>query len=397
MNVIVTNAKNRLAYLVAKSLGEKGLGVYTADFVPFSMAFASRYSRGHFLYPSPFRDQEKFVSCLIENIRRLRAEVLIPVFEETFLIAKYKNEIGRHVRMAIPDYEQILIAHNKDRWLSLAGNMGIPVPQSLEIAEIRQNPEKIGRLAFPILIKPKQGGGAWGIRQVNSPRELNPILEKDSYLERPWERFFVQEKIEGTVYCVAMLLDKGSLKGHVVYKQLRDFPFSGGQATLRVSVDHPSSVAHLQRFLGSLNWHGVCQADFLVDRKTQIPYLIDINPRFWGSLVQGIACGVDFPYMLFKIACGEKVEAVPGFKKGIKTRWIWGDLRTLPQALKATKKKFGLIKEYIRLFNGRVQFDDFCLRDPLPFFMFGLDFLHKFLKSGTLSPVSHDSLEGIWE
>ena len=41
--------------------------------------------------------------------------------------------------------------------------------------------------------------------------------------------------------------------------------------------------------------------------------------------------------------------------------------------------------------------DDFSLRDPLPFFMFGLDFLHKFLKSGTLSPVSHDSLEGIWE
>jgi hypothetical protein len=95
MSVIVTNAKNRIAYTVVRSLGGRGIPVYAADFVPLSMSFASRFSRGHFIYPSPFRDQAGFIASIVKNARRLKAEVLIPVFEETFLLSKYKDEISR--------------------------------------------------------------------------------------------------------------------------------------------------------------------------------------------------------------------------------------------------------------------------------------------------------------
>ena len=174
-----------------------------------------------------------------------------------------------------------------------------------------------------------------------------------------------------------MVMNHGVLKGHVVYRQLRDYPFSGGQATLRVSVDHPEAVAHFERLLRELRWHGVCQADFLVDEKTGTPYLIDINPRFWGSLAQAIASGVDFPYLLYRIALDGDVEAVPGFKTGVMTRWIWGDLKTLPQALRQGNNRLGFLKEYLQLFSRPMIYDDFCLKDPLPFFTFGLDFLWK--------------------
>jgi predicted ATP-grasp superfamily ATP-dependent carboligase len=395
MSVIVTNAKNRIAYAIVKSLGEKGVEVYTADFVPLSMSFASRFSKGHFLYPSPFREQEAFIESIIKNIGRLGADVLIPVFEETFLLSKYKETVSRHVRMAIPDYEQTLVAHNKDRWLPIAQRLNIPVPRTVSAVEMRNgNP---CTLCFPVLVKPNQGGGAWGIVQADSPKELEGILGQDTHVNRPWERFFVQEKIAGSVYCVAMVMNHGELKGHVVYRQLRDYPFSGGQATLRVSVDHHEAVAHFERLLRELRWHGVCQADFLVDEKTGIPYLIDINPRFWGSLIQGVASGVDFPYLLSRIARDGDVEPVPGFKTGVMTRWIWGDLKTLPQALRQGNNRLGFLKEYLQLFSRPMIYDDFCLKDPLPFFTFGLDFLGKAIKQRTLHPSSHDSLEGIWE
>lgn len=395
MSVIVTNAKNRIAYAIVKSLGEKGIDVFTSDFVPLSMSFASRFSKGHFLYPSPFHEQEAFIESIIENVHRLGANVLIPVFEETFLLAKHKEAVSRHVRMAIPDYEQILMAHNKDRWLPMARRLGVPVPRTKGALEMRNG--KPVTLRFPVLVKPSQGGGAWGIVQVDSPEELQYLLAKESHVDRPWERFFVQEKIAGQVYCVAMVMNHGVLKGHVVYRQLRDYPFSGGQATLRVSVDHPEAVAHLEKLLRELNWHGICQADFLVEEKTGTPYLIDVNPRFWGSLVQGIASGVDFPYLLYRIAVDGDVEAVPRFKTGVMTRWIWGDLKTLPQGLKQSGSKLGFLREYVRSFNLRMTYDDFCLKDPLPFFTFGLDFLAKMIKQKTFQPSSHDSLEGIWE
>ncbi len=397
MSVIVTNAKNRIAYTVVRSLGEKGIPVYTADFVPLSMSFVSRFSKGHFIYPSPFRDQEAFIASIVENTRRLGAGVLIPVFEETFLLSKYRNEVSRHVRMAIPNYDQVLTAHNKDRWMVVAGSLGVPVPRTFTAAELRRTGPKAAALTYPVLVKPFQGGGAWGIKEAASERELEVLLSGDTYLGLSWDRFFVQEKIAGAVHCVAMLFNHGELKAHVVYRQLRDLPFTGGQATLRVSVDSPVAVAHFRRLLEGLAWHGICQADFIVEEATGIPYLIDINPRLWGSLVQGIASGVDFPYLLYTLARDGDIRAVEDFRKGVVTRWVWGDLRTLPEALRRARNKMRFLIEYIRLFNGKTAFDDLCLRDPLPFFTFGFDFLAKMVGQRTLHPRSHDSLEGVWE
>src|SRR5688572_550809 len=129
MSVIVTNARNRIAYNVVRSLGQKGIRIYAADSVARSMTAQSRYVSGHFLYPSPYRNPEGFIDCLSTELRRLRAEVLIPVFEETFLIAKHKERLAPLVAMALPDYEQILLAHNKDRWDTIARGLGIPVPR----------------------------------------------------------------------------------------------------------------------------------------------------------------------------------------------------------------------------------------------------------------------------
>src|ERR1700741_67470 len=101
---------------VVRSLGEKGVAIYAADFVPRSMCFASRYVRGHFIYPSPFRDPGGFIDCLLTEIERVKAKVLIPVFEETFLVSKHMEQLSPHVALALPTYEQILTAHNKDTW-----------------------------------------------------------------------------------------------------------------------------------------------------------------------------------------------------------------------------------------------------------------------------------------
>ena len=54
-----------------------------------------------------------------------------------------------------------------------------------------------------------------------------------------------------------------------------------------------AAEAQLQTLLDALGWHGVCQADFLLEEETEIPYLIDVNPRYWGSTGHSIAAGVD--------------------------------------------------------------------------------------------------------
>lgn len=398
MTVIVTNAKSRIAYNIVKSLGQKKIRVISSDFVPLSMSFASRYSKGHFLYPSPFgEDGQKFIDSIIANIARYKAKVLIPVSEETFLIAKYKDKVSPHVAMVVPEYQQILLAHNKDRWESVARNLGISVPDTFNPAEIRAHSGMISKLPYPLLIKPKQGGGGWGMSLINSPGELENFLCQDTYCDRSWERFYLQKKIEGETHCVAMLFNRGNIRAKVSYRQIREFPAKSGQATLRVSINSPLAESILEKILAQIQWHGICQADFIVEKSSGAPFLIDLNPRFWGSLAQGIAAGVDFPYLYYKIALEGDVAPVASFRTGVMTRWIGGDLRAFFPFLKAAPDKLGYIREFIRPSGGNIQNDDFSFQDPLPFFAWYADAISRLIRYRSVRPVSHDSLDGIWE
>ena len=168
------------------------------------MSFASRYSSSHFVYPSPFRDPDGFVRCVVDQVQRLKATVLIPVYEETFLIAKHKERFTPHVSLVLPDYSQILIAHNKDRWETIARGLAIPVPPTFSAGELQQGKTSLRDLQYPVLIKPKQLGCAWGIRETSSSAELEHLLTQPPWTGKPWDQFFVQQKISGPTHCVAM-------------------------------------------------------------------------------------------------------------------------------------------------------------------------------------------------
>lgn len=397
MSVIVTSAKSRIAYNIVRSLGEKGIDVCTADFAPLSMSFASRYSKAHFLYPSPFREERAFINSIIEHIDRLKARVVMPVYEETFLMAKFKGELLRHASLVIPDYGQILTAHNKNIWAGIASGLGIPVPDTCDASALIKDASLIEKLRYPALIKPKQGGGGWAITQADSADALKRVLGQETYLGLAWDRFFIQEKIEGENHCVAMLFREGGYRAKVTYKQLRDYPVKGGQATLRISLSNPKAEGFLLRLLEHLKWHGVCQADFVVDRATGTPYLIDLNPRFWGSLAHAIASGVDFPYLVYKIAVEGDVEPVKGFKTGVVSRWLGGDIRAFFPLLKASRNKIEFFRRFVFPSPAPVFYDDITVKDPLPFFLWSLDSVYRMLKYRSTTPVSHDSLEGVWE
>ena len=398
MTVIVTNAQSRISYNIVKSLSLKGVKVITSDFAAPSMSFASKYSSGHFLYPSPFdADTEPFIECMIENIRKYNASVLIPVCEETFLIAKYKDRLSKVVRVAVPDYDKILLAHNKDRWEHVARELNIGVPETYNINAIRRSPSLADELPFPLLVKPKQGGGGWGITQINSPCELKKHLGEESYCDRPWERFYLQKKIDGETHCVAMLFSNGEIRGTVAYKQLRQYPLKNGQATLRISRNSPEAEKNLQTLFEKIKWHGIVQADFVIDKNSGTPYLIDINPRFWGSLAQGIAAGVDFPYLYYKIALDGDVAPVHGFQEEVMTRWIGGDLCTFFPLLRVAANKIGFAKEFLFPGSAKVYKDDFSFGDPLPLLWWYCGAVARVLKNKLTKPASHGSLQGIWE
>ncbi|MDD3856814.1 MAG: ATP-grasp domain-containing protein, partial [Methanoculleus sp.] len=50
--------------------------------------------------------------------------------------------------------------------------------------------------------------------------------------------------------------------------------------------------------------------------------LMEVNPRFWGSLHLSILSGVDFPYLLYRMLMDGDVEPVPDYQEGVQCRWL---------------------------------------------------------------------------
>ena len=69
--------------------------------------------------------------------------------------------------------------------------------------------------------------------------------------------------------------------------------------------------------------------EFRIHESSKVPYLMEINGRFWGSLQLAIDAGVNFPRILIDVTLGKSVDP-PKYRAGVLVRWWLGDLiRTL--------------------------------------------------------------------
>lgn len=365
MSVIITHARVRSALAATRSLGKRGIEVITADYTYPSTSFFSKYSSSYFVYPSYKQAPRQFIECLKHYIQRKGIDVLMPISEETYVISKYKNIFDGMVKVPVAEYDKIAKANNKRYLMRFADEIGVNTPQTYTINCIEELRKIAKKIEYPAVIKLVEGRGAAGVRYVYSEEELlakyKEVVQKFNL--NPFNYPLIQEYIPGTGYGVSMLFNHGEPRAIFTHRRIREYPITGGPSTARISVRHAKMEKYATMLLKELEWHGVAMVEFKLDERTKEPVLMEINPRFWGSLNQAICAGVDFPYLLYTMATEGDVKPVFTYKIGVKTRWMIGDLRALVDYIR-TEKRTEVLKDFFRL-NGQY-YDDIDLSDPLP-------------------------------
>jgi predicted ATP-grasp superfamily ATP-dependent carboligase len=144
---------------------------------------------------------------------------------------------------------------------------------------------------------------------------------------------------------------------------LREYPVSGGASTLRVSVRHDEIYEMAHSLLNALQWFGVAMVEFKIDPRDGRPKLMEINPRFWGSLALAIHAGVNFPWLLYRMASNENFKPVETYRLGVQCRWLLpGDL--LHFIFNARRSR--LMHDFFRFHAGDTRYDILSVKDPLP-------------------------------
>ena len=365
MSVIITHARVRSALAATRSLGKRGIEVITADYTYPSTSFFSKYSSSYFVYPSYKQAPRQFIECLKHYIQRKGIDVLMPISEETYVISKYKNIFDGMVKVPVAEYDKIAKANNKRYLMRFADEIGVNTPQTYTINCIEELRKIAKKIEYPAVIKLVEGRGAAGVRYVYSEEELlakyKEVVQKFNL--NSFNYPLIQEYIPGTGYGVSMLFNHGEPRAIFTHRRIREYPITGGPSTARISVRHAKMEKYATMLLKELEWHGVAMVEFKLDERTKEPVLMEINPRFWGSLNQAICAGVDFPYLLYTMATEGDVKPVFTYKIGVRTRWMIGDLRALIDYIR-TEKRTEVLKDFFKL-NGQY-YDDIDLSDPLP-------------------------------
>lgn len=304
MKVFITDADYKHTLGAVRSLGGEGVYVIAGSSSERSQSFYSKYCKEKVVYPDP-RKEKEFISFMLDYVKNNKIDVLLPIgYLITTVLSKYKDKFSPYVRMPIADYNSMKIASNKDRTMELAKNLGIKIPKMFDdINEIE---------SFPVVIKEiKESGRIW---YINSFEELSKFKSGDS---------IIQEYIHGEGYGFFALFNKGEPKAIFMHKRVREYPITGGPSTVAKSIYVPKLKKLGLKLLESLNWHGVAMVEFKKDSVDGEFKLMEINPKFWGSLDLAIASGVDFPYLAAKMARDGDIEPVFEYETGVKFRWLF--------------------------------------------------------------------------
>lgn len=371
--VLVTQAASRNGYVVAYSLGIRGVRVIGADTVRIAPARLSRYCSSYHRYPGPREDPEGYFRTIGAIVERERIDLIIPAYDEAYFLAEHRDRLPRPGLVLLPDHPTIHALHNKASFYALCRELGCRVPETCELKGMADVEAAIERLGFPLVLKPERGGGGWGISFPSSrPEMLDLFHDFDANLHR--NRLMAQRFIPGDQHGLGVICLDGEVLATNAYRVVRQHPIGKGTSCYRLGVRHEQAEEYARKIFGRLRWTGVCEIDYIEAGDGQGPCLIDANPRIWAGTAQALASGIDFPYLLSLIAAGRADDAralakdgSPGI--GIATSWLWGDLLVLCRRLLRGPGRWAALGEHLRDWR-RARFDDFRREDPLPFLLY---------------------------
>lgn len=292
--------------LVTGSGGPSGISILRAmagEPVELLAADIDPYAAGLYLVPPerrailPRGDDPAFATTLLALCGRLHVDVVVPTVDSELLpLALRRDEYAAAgVALVVAAAETLRVC--LDKWaLDARCRDGVRVPRT-RLADAGLDPATV---ELPVIVKPRSGSGSRGIRLVERRDEL-VALPRDGTL-------LVQELLPGAEYSLDVL---ARADGHVAGVVPRE----------RLKVDSGIAVTgrtlHDERLEGfartvaeRIGLTTVANVQVKLDT-TGAPALLEVNPRFPGTMPLTIAAGIDMPRLAIGEALGTPIPDGP--------------------------------------------------------------------------------------
>ncbi len=353
---------------VVRSLGRRGIPVWFVAAGQLIPKF-SRYVSRSLSWPGA-EDPRAFEYLLeLGHRHRLNGWVLFPGGDqEARLVSQHHAELSSVFRVITPPWEVMRWAHDKRLTNEHAASLGIDFPWSY-YPNGRQDIAQL-QCRFPLILKPTVREGRNAFTQAKAWRvddRASLLSRYDQAAALVGERAIVlQEMIPGngsSQYSYAALWDRGAPIASLVAKRARQYPIDFGYTSTFVqTIEHNEVEEAACRFLSSLGYSGLVEIEFKYDERDGRYKILDMNARTWTWIALGGIAGVDFPYLQWRLALGEKLPRLRG-RPGAAWMHASRDIVAACQEMRA-----GTLSpaSYLKSLRGPLEFAAFAMDDPVP-------------------------------
>lgn len=233
-------------------------------------------------------------------VREHGIDVVLPVSTAGILaIAELADQLAPMVRLpALPD--PMVLRQLGDKWQlhQLLQDTGLPSPRT----ELLTGPELPGTFDpdEPVLLKPRCGQSGEGIFKVERASELDQRPDLQDLIVAG---YVIQACLGGANVDRSVLCDQGRVITATVQRPLHNG--NGYKPSKDLHFGHDAAVANVvDTLLESCGWSGVAHIDTVKEAGSGIPYVVDVNPRYWATLLGSFAAGINFPAIQVAVAMG---------------------------------------------------------------------------------------------
>ncbi len=329
-----------------------------------------------------------FVDAVRAAVQSGPYDVLFAASDAELLVLSDARQ-GLDVTFPYPPHTTLLRGLDKLDLMRAAREAGVDVPDTHEAGI-----QAISTLQGPVVVKPRLRLASAVVGADRRPGSLVVTTAGEgrthiAEIEAAGGKALVQEHLTGRLVAWIGVLDlHGTVLVEVQQEGRRLWPPGSGVSAQAVTMPVSPTISRSARaLLECLSWSGLVQLQFIVSDDARA-HLIDLNPRFYGSLALAIGAGANLPAVWAATATGEAPD-VRAPRVGERYQWLPGDLQAI--LAQPVGDRPASLARSLRWAVG-ARHSVWSLRDPVPAAWYAGQLIQR-LAGRARRTLSHDSLK----
>ena len=317
-----------------RSLGRRGVHTVGVGDPPFAAASRSKYCGETRAVPSPYECLTAYGDALLEIVEHPEVVTVVPLREpDAYVLATRRDEFADHVATPWVGGDTLELVRDRVKLVERAREAGVAVPETATLDEWDGWDERT-------VVKPRysilhEDGGAFYAEPQFFQSDTAPGREEVAAIEREMRHSpIAQEYVPGDrEHGFFALCDRGEPVVTFQHQRIRSYSYTGGASVYRKAVKFPGLERAGRRLLSALDWHGPAMVEFKHDPRDDSYKLMEVNPRFWGSLSLPYSAGVDFPRHYYELATDRLDDPDGEYAAGVGCHLLRGEVSYLASIL----------------------------------------------------------------